>query len=86
MKDQINRYARGVFEYEPEIISVKDSSINVIVDRNREHTGTIEFGSVSKVSYILIMIKLNSKKILSTETIYLFNIWLIAMMQLTVIP
>ena len=46
MKDQINRYARGVFEYEPEIISVKDSSINVIVDRNREHTGTIEFGSV----------------------------------------
>lgn len=70
MKDQINRYARGVFEYEPEIISVKDSSINVIVDRNREHTGTIEFGSVSGRDIKGIIYTDNDKVKLKENTFY----------------
>lgn len=43
MKEQINRYARGVFEYEPPVIEAKDSSIYAVIDKNRAYTGHIAF-------------------------------------------
>lgn len=70
MKEQINRYARGVFEYEPEIISVKNSLIDVIIDRNREHTGTIEFESVSGRDFKGIIYTDNDKVRLNENTFY----------------
>ena len=41
MKDQINRFARGVFEYEPPRLEVTENSINTVVDRNKEFCGTL---------------------------------------------
>ena len=41
MKDQINRFARGVFEYEPPCLEVTENSINTVVDRNKEFCGTL---------------------------------------------
>lgn len=43
MKEQINRYARGVFEYEPPVIEAKESSIYAVIDKNRAYTGHIVF-------------------------------------------
>ncbi|MCM1308604.1 MAG: DUF5717 family protein [Butyrivibrio sp.] len=45
MKEQINRYARGVFEYEPPTIEAKESSIYAVIDKNREYTGSLVFFS-----------------------------------------
>lgn len=47
MKDQINRYARGVFEYEPPVIELRDSSIYAVIDKNRTYTGHIVFAERS---------------------------------------
>lgn len=41
MKDQINKYARGVFEYDPPVIRAKESSVYSVVDKNRSYKGTI---------------------------------------------
>ncbi len=41
MKNQINRFARGVFEYSPPILEVLENNINEAVEKNREFNGTI---------------------------------------------
>ncbi len=70
MKDQINRFARGVFEYEPVQISVKDSLINAVIDRNREYTGVIEFGSNSDKNIKGIIYTDNDRVQLKSNSFY----------------
>ena len=70
MKDQINRYARGVFEYEPVAISVKDSLINAVVDKNREYTGVIEFEEPGGKNIKGIIYTDNDKVQLKTNTFF----------------
>ena len=41
MKEQINRFARGVFEYEPPRLEVTDNTIYAVVDRNKAFDGAI---------------------------------------------
>ncbi len=41
MKEQINRFARGVFEYEPPMADITESSIYAVVDKNREYRGSL---------------------------------------------
>lgn len=41
MKEQINRFARGVFEYNPPVLEIADSSIYNVVDKNRDFYGSI---------------------------------------------
>ena len=41
MKEQINRFARGVFEYNPPHLEVTENTIYAIVDRNKEFDGSI---------------------------------------------
>lgn len=41
MKEQINRFARGVFEYEPPRLEVTDNTIFAVVDRNKAFDGAI---------------------------------------------
>ena len=48
----------------------RNRSINVIVDRNREHTGTIEFGSVSGRDIKGIIYTDNDKVKLKENTFY----------------
>lgn len=43
MKDQINRFARGVFEYNSPVLEVLEKDINETVDKNREFNGAISF-------------------------------------------
>ena len=43
MKNQINRFARGVFEYNSPVLEVLEKSIHETVDKNREFKGTISF-------------------------------------------
>ncbi len=42
MKDQINRFARGVFEYEPPRLEVTENTIHAVVDKNKEFQGTLD--------------------------------------------
>lgn len=39
MKDQINKFARGVFEYEPPVLEVSETSVYAVVEKNREYEG-----------------------------------------------
>lgn len=41
MKEQINRYARGVFEYEPLLAIVEPSSVSEVVLKNQDCTGKL---------------------------------------------
>ncbi len=41
MKEQINRFARGVFEYNPPVLEVSDSRVYAVVDKNRDFYGVI---------------------------------------------
>ena len=41
VKDQINRYARGVFDYEPITLFARDNSIYAVVDRNQPYSGVL---------------------------------------------
>ena len=41
MKNQINRFARGAFEYSPPILEVLENNISEAVERNKEFSGTI---------------------------------------------
>ena len=44
MKNQINRYARGVFEYNPPVLELKDNSIYGVADRMNGFEGVLRFG------------------------------------------
>ena len=48
MREQINKYARGTFEYNVPAIRLKENSINETVDLNRGFTGYICFDEVMK--------------------------------------
>lgn len=41
MKEQINRYARGVFEYEPLLAIAEPSSVSEVVLKNQDYTGKL---------------------------------------------
>lgn len=41
MKEQINRFARGVFEYNPPVLEVSDSRVCAVVDKNRAFNGVL---------------------------------------------
>ena len=41
MKEQINRYARGVMEYDPPKVTAEENSIFAVVDKNREFKGEL---------------------------------------------
>ena len=43
MKDQINRFARGAFEYKCPVLEVLEKDIHETVDKNREFNGTLSF-------------------------------------------
>ena len=40
MKEKINRYARGVFEFDPQKVVTDENNIFAIVDKNKEFKGT----------------------------------------------
>ncbi len=44
MRNQINRYARGVFEYNPPVLELKDNSIYGVADRMNGFEGVLRFG------------------------------------------
>ena len=41
MKEQINRYARGIFEYEVPVVQTDENHIFEVVDKNREFRGKL---------------------------------------------
>ncbi len=67
MKEQINRYARGVFEYEPPAVELKDSSIYAVVDKNRGYKGYVAF-SGSRGSSLKGIIYSDNDRVVLSET------------------
>lgn len=70
MKEQINRFARGVFEYEPAVIRIKDSLIDAVVDKNREYVGVIEFEEATDKNLKGIIYTDNDKVLLKSNTFF----------------
>lgn len=64
MKDQINRFARGVFEYEPPRLEVTENTIHTVVDRNKEFCGTLNIYEAMGKSLKGIVYSDNDKVIL----------------------
>lgn len=68
MKDQINRYARGVFEYNPPVIEVKENSIYAVVDKNRGYSGSINISVGDERTIKGIITTDNDKVVLDSGT------------------
>ena len=64
MRDSINRFARGVFEYEPPCLEVTENSIHTVVDKNKEFCGMLNIYEPSGKSLKGIVYSDNDKVIL----------------------
>ena len=72
MKDQINRFARGVFEYNPPQIQVKENSIYAVVDKNRGYSGSITI-SVSDDQPVKGIIRTDNDKVVLDSSTFVGN-------------
>lgn len=68
MKDQINRFARGVFEYNTPVLEVTEDNICAVVDRNRKFNGVINIFERNKKQLKGIIYSDNDKVILKDST------------------
>lgn len=70
MKDQINRFARGVFEYNSPILEILENSINETVDKNRTFNGTMSFAEKEGGNLKGIIYSDNDRVILKDSTFF----------------
>ena len=68
MKDQINRFARGVFEYEPPCLEIAENTIHTVVDRNKEFSGTLNMYEANGKPLKGVVYSDNDKVILRDNT------------------
>ncbi len=68
MKEQINRFARGVFEYEPPVLETTESNIYAVVDKNRQFEGSITIFERNGKNLKGVIYSDNDKVILKEDT------------------
>lgn len=68
MREQINRYARGTFEYDVSAIRLNENRIHGIVDLNRGYEGKISFDEVHGRPIKGVVYSSNDKVVLRTGT------------------
>ena len=70
MKEQINRYARGVMDYDPPKVIADENSIFVVVDKNREFKGELRLHEADGRNIKGIVYSSNDQVIIDDGTFY----------------
>ncbi|MGN0375143.1 MAG: DUF5717 family protein [Butyrivibrio sp.] len=68
MKEQINRFARGVFEYNPPVLEASESTVYAVVDRNRKFNGMLNIFEQEGKQLKGVIYSDNDKVILNDST------------------
>ena len=70
MKEQINRYARGAFEYEPIAAVTEPQSISDAVWKNREYSGSFRISEIKGREIKGLVYSTNNRVIAKTDRFF----------------